>query len=48
MVEIKKCWVCKLCKSIVEREKRFEHLKEQHSPVEFFDFVEVIMDEWEK
>lgn len=45
-MKIEKKWICKICKVIVEREKRFEHLK-FHNPVEFFDFLDVIEDEWE-
>lgn len=46
--KIEKSWVCKLCKAIVPRDKRFEHLKKAHNPVEFYDYAEVITDTWEK
>jgi len=44
---IEKCWVCNICKSIVERDKRFEHLIKNHNPTEFFTYAEVVKDEWE-
>lgn len=47
MVTIEKNWVCKFCKAIVPREKRFEHLIKNHSPLEFFDYLDVVKDEWE-
>lgn len=48
MVEVKKEWICRTCKAIVPREKRFEHMKKNHNPAEYFDYVEVVRDEWEK
>jgi hypothetical protein len=45
--KIEKKFVCKLCKVIVEREKRIEHLL-SHNPLEFFDYVDIISDTWEE
>lgn len=46
--KVTKSWICKLCKEIVPREKRLEHIHKFHNPVQFFDYAEVIIDEWEK
>jgi len=39
-------FICKVCGKVVERGERLKHIKEEHTPTDFFSVV--VEDEWEE